>query len=249
MLRTGVSEKVLRGIMAEDGPTVHVPERRGYGSYGGETTPAPDNLADRDFTAERPNEKWLTDITRDQGPGREVYLSPPVDCHDGGIVAYTAGSGPNAELANRMLVKAVETLPEGRGPWCIPTAAATVGGPDGWISWTVTAWHGRRAPKGCSPDAAAAEGFLRSNEDGVRLSRALGRRGARLGRRLHPLARPRSHQAIAWLDESGTIPSEPGNDCVIISKKTSAACYRYQSPYIDNVLSTIYCDNPRIFDD
>lgn len=95
MLRTGVSEKVLRGIMAEDGPTVHVPERRGYGSYGGETTPAPDNLADRDFTAERPNEKWLTDITRDQGPGREVYLSPPVDCHDGGIVAYTAGSGPN----------------------------------------------------------------------------------------------------------------------------------------------------------
>lgn len=108
---------------------------------GGETTPAPDNLADRDFTAERPNEKWLTDITRDQGPGREVYLSPPVDCHDGGIVAYTAGSGPNAELANRMLVKAVETLPEGRGPWCIPTAAATVGGPDGWISWTVTAWR------------------------------------------------------------------------------------------------------------
>lgn len=141
MLRTGVSEKVLRGIMAEDGLTAHVPERRGYGSYGGETTPAPDNLADRDFTAERPNEKWLTDITRDQGPGREVYLSPPVDCHDGGIVAYTAGSGPNAELANRMLVKAVETLPEGRGPWCIPTAAATVGGPDGWISWTVTAWR------------------------------------------------------------------------------------------------------------
>ena len=43
MLRTGVSEKVLRGIMAEDGLTAHVPERRGYGSYGGETTPAPDN--------------------------------------------------------------------------------------------------------------------------------------------------------------------------------------------------------------
>lgn len=117
------------------------PNDVGTAHTGGETTPAPDNLADRDFTAERPNEKWLTDITRDQGPGREVYLSPPVDCHDGGIVAYTAGSGPNAELANRMLVKAVETLPEGRGPWCIPTAAATVGGPDGWISWTVTAWR------------------------------------------------------------------------------------------------------------
>ena len=63
------------------------------------------------------------------------------------------------------------------------------------------------------------------------------------------LAQPRAYQTVTRLDESGTIPSEPGNDCVIISKKTSAACYRYQSPYIDNVLSTIYCDNPRIFDD
>lgn len=45
------------------------------------------------------------------GTGR-ACLSPPVDCHDGGIVAYTAGSGPNAGLADRMLVKAVETLPE-----------------------------------------------------------------------------------------------------------------------------------------
>ena len=71
MLRTGVSEKVIRRIMAEDGLTAHVPERRGYGSYGGETTPAPGNLVTRDFTAKLPNEKWLTDITRDQGPGRE----------------------------------------------------------------------------------------------------------------------------------------------------------------------------------
>ena len=43
-------------------------------------------------------------------------LSPPVDCHDGKIVAYTAGSGPDAGLADRMLVKAVETLPEGAHP-------------------------------------------------------------------------------------------------------------------------------------
>ena len=47
LLRTGVPEKALRRIMAEDGPTAHVPERRGYGSYEGETTPAPGDLADR----------------------------------------------------------------------------------------------------------------------------------------------------------------------------------------------------------
>mgnify|MGYP000843643235 CR=1 FL=1 len=62
-LRTRVSEKVLRRIMAEDGLTAHVPRRRRYSSYEGETTPAPGNLADRDFTAEMPNEKWPADIT------------------------------------------------------------------------------------------------------------------------------------------------------------------------------------------
>lgn len=54
-------------------------------------------------------------------------------------IAYTAGSGPDAGLADRMLAKAAETLPEGAHPWCIPTADATAGGPDGWRSWTATA--------------------------------------------------------------------------------------------------------------
>ena len=40
------------------------------------------------------------------------------------------------------------------------TADATAGGSDGWRSWTATAWYGRRAPKGCSPDDAAVEGFF-----------------------------------------------------------------------------------------
>lgn len=37
--------------------------------------------------------------------------------------------------------------PRTRGPWCIPTADATAGSPDGWRSWTATARRGRRAPK------------------------------------------------------------------------------------------------------
>lgn len=39
-----------------------------------------------------------------------------IDCHDGRIVAYTADAGPDAGLADRMLVKTVETLPEGTHP-------------------------------------------------------------------------------------------------------------------------------------
>lgn len=116
MLRTGVSEKAPRGIMAENGPTTHVPERRGYGSYEGETAPAPGNLADRDFTAEMPNWKRPADITRDQGRGREGRASRRRS------TATTAGSsrtrpGPVPTPGSpTMLVKAAETLPEGAYP-------------------------------------------------------------------------------------------------------------------------------------
>ncbi|MFN8695554.1 MAG: hypothetical protein ACK5YB_01670, partial [Burkholderiales bacterium] len=38
-------------------------KRRRYGTYLGELSPAPDNLINRDFQADHPNQKWLTDIT------------------------------------------------------------------------------------------------------------------------------------------------------------------------------------------
>ena len=115
-LRTGVPEKVTGRIMAEDGPVAHVPRRRGHGSHEGGTNPAPGTPITRDFTAERPNEKRLTDITEIKARDGKVYLSPMIDCHDGKIVAYTAGFHPNAELANRMLAEAAETLPDNARP-------------------------------------------------------------------------------------------------------------------------------------
>ena len=44
-LKTGVSEKAVRGIMAEGDLVAHVPRRRRYGPHEGEATPAPGNLA------------------------------------------------------------------------------------------------------------------------------------------------------------------------------------------------------------
>ena len=116
-LKTGVSEKAVRGIMAEDGLTAHVPERRGYGSYEGETTPAPGNLADRDFTAGVPNGKWPAGIIRDQGQGWEGRASRRRStAATAGSSRTRPGSGPDVGLADRMLVRAAETLPEGAHP-------------------------------------------------------------------------------------------------------------------------------------
>ena len=59
-----VSEKVIRRIMQEDKLIVPNIKRKKYNSYKGEITPAVPNVIERDFSAEQPNEKWLTDIYR-----------------------------------------------------------------------------------------------------------------------------------------------------------------------------------------
>lgn len=57
------SEKVIRHIMSEEGLEVYQKRRHKYNSYKCEISPEVDNLLERDFHAEGPNRKWLTDIT------------------------------------------------------------------------------------------------------------------------------------------------------------------------------------------
>ena len=106
----------------------------------------------------------------------------------------SAGFSPNAELANRMLVKAAETLPEGGEA----TGAFRPRGHCRWPGWLdLMERYGltrSTGAKGCSPDNAAAEGFFGRMKTESVYPRALGGaypgRGARPGRRLHPPARP-----------------------------------------------------------
>ena len=71
-----ISEKVVRRLMKLEGLNVVGSRRRRYCSYQGEVSPAPDNLIARDFRANAPNTKWLTDITEFHIPAGKVYLSP-----------------------------------------------------------------------------------------------------------------------------------------------------------------------------
>lgn len=139
VLRTGVSEKVVRGIMAEAGLVAHVPKRRRYGSYEGETTPAPANLVDRDFTAERPNEKRPADITRDQGQGREGRASRRRSTASMARSSHTPpASAPTRSWPTGCRRKRPRRCRGTRVPWCIPTVDATAGGPDGSGSWNAS---------------------------------------------------------------------------------------------------------------
>ena len=113
---TIVSEKVIRRIMKEENLVVPNIKRKKYSSYKGEISPEVENIINREFHADRPNNKWLTDITEFHIPAGKVYLSPIIDCFDGLPVSWTIGTSPSAELVNTMLDEAILSLSENENP-------------------------------------------------------------------------------------------------------------------------------------
>ena len=112
---TTISAKVIRRIMKEEDLVVPNISKK-YSSYKGEITPAVENVINRDFKADKPNSKWLTDITEFYIPAGKIYLSPIIDCFDGLPVSWTIGTSPNAELVNIMLDEAITQLREDEKP-------------------------------------------------------------------------------------------------------------------------------------
>lgn len=162
LLRAGmtVSEKVVRRIMAEEKLIVSKKRQRRYASYAGEISSAVENVINRDFHADAPNEKWLTDITEFQIPAGKAYLSPIVDCFDGMVVSWTMGTSPDSELVNTMLDIAVAGLNDGESPIVHSDRGTHYRWP-GWISRMDQAGLTRSmSKKACTADNAACEGFF-----------------------------------------------------------------------------------------
>ncbi len=125
---------------------------RKYRSYQGEITPAPENLIERDFHAEAPNKKWLTDITEFRIPAGKPYLSPVVDCFDGMLVSWTISTRPDAALVTTMLDVATNTLHDGEYPIIHTDRGCHYRWP-GWLERTEKASLVRSmSKKGCSPN-------------------------------------------------------------------------------------------------
>jgi transposase InsO family protein/transposase-like protein len=157
---TIVSEKVIRRIMAEEGLAVTIKRRRKYSSYAGEISPEVPNIIERDFHADAPNEKWLTDLTEFHIPAGKVYLSPLIDCFDGMAVAWTIGTSPSARLVNTMLDAATSKLDKNERPLVHNDRGCHYRWP-GWIERMEDRGLVRSmSKKGCSPDNAACEGFF-----------------------------------------------------------------------------------------
>ena len=155
-----VSEKVVRRIMKESKLVVKAKKKRKYNSYKGELTPAVPNHLLRDFHAEKPNQKWLTDITEFSIPAGKVYLSPIIDCYDGLPVSWKIGKSPNAELVNSMLDDALSMLSDNEKPILHSDRGCHYRW-SGWIERMEKSGLTRSmSKKGCSPDNSACEGFF-----------------------------------------------------------------------------------------
>jgi transposase InsO family protein len=81
-----------------------------YRSYKGMVDKIAPNILERNFHAEKPNEKWATDITEFKLFGEKLYLSPMLDLYNGEIITYTIGSRPVYSLVSTMLDEAFKRL-------------------------------------------------------------------------------------------------------------------------------------------
>ena len=107
-----VNHKTVQRLMKELGLVCRVRMKK-YRSYKGEVGKTAPNLLNRDFFAERPNQKWATDVTEFSLFGRKLYLSPILDLHNGYLVSYTISERPVLSMVTSMLGKAFETIPDG----------------------------------------------------------------------------------------------------------------------------------------
>lgn len=87
-----------------------------YRSYRGEIHAAAPNVLERQFNAERPNQRWVTDVTEFNVKGEKLYLSPVLDLYNGEIVAYQTSRRPAFDLVDTMLKKAIRKLGDDDNP-------------------------------------------------------------------------------------------------------------------------------------
>ena len=109
-----INHKVVMRLMKEEGLTSKVRMKK-YRSYRGQVGKIAPNIIDRDFAADRPNQKWTTDITEFSLFGKKLYLSPILDMFNGEIVSYDISTAPALPQVMNMLEKAFAKVKDTKG--------------------------------------------------------------------------------------------------------------------------------------
>jgi len=83
-----------------------------YKSYKGKVGEIADDLLRRDFSADAPKRKWVTDVTEIHLFGQKIYLSPILDLHSRDIVSYTISARPVLSMVTSMVEQAFAKIPD-----------------------------------------------------------------------------------------------------------------------------------------
>ena len=109
-----LNHKTVQRLMKQLGLVCRVRMKK-YRSYKGEVGKTAPNVLNRDFHADKPNQKWVTDVTEFSLFGQKLYLSPILDLHNGYLVSYAISDRPVLSMVTTMLSEAFQTIPDGTG--------------------------------------------------------------------------------------------------------------------------------------
>ena len=98
-----IADKTVLKVMREEGVLCRTRRRRKYRSYMGQVGKSSPNLLARDFEAEDPMTKLVTDVTEFKVGGTKLYLSPVIDLYNDEVVAYSISRSPNMKMVLEML--------------------------------------------------------------------------------------------------------------------------------------------------
>jgi transposase InsO family protein len=102
-----VNHKAVYRIMRKLGIQSVARRRRPY-THSVDVIHRYENVLNRDFTAEKPNQKWVTDITYIHTKQGVLYLSAIKDLYDGFIVGYRMGTEQNVNLVTMTIQDALK---------------------------------------------------------------------------------------------------------------------------------------------
>ena len=110
------SERTVYRIMEEIGLN-HRPKRKPNGiTKADKTAWKSDDLIKRDFTAEKPLEKFVTDMTEIKASDGKLYVSAIFDCYDLAVLGLAMDTNMKATLCEQTLDNAYKAYPMLRAP-------------------------------------------------------------------------------------------------------------------------------------
>ncbi len=168
-----VSEKTVADSMRRQGLVARRIKRRNGLTRQDKTAPTFPDLLKRNFTAERPNAKWVGDMTEIPTAAGKLYLATVIDLYSRRLLGAATSLHPDAELACAAIKMAVATRGGRSAIWRADEAERVIFHTDRGSTYTANAFTklcrqmGIRQSMGrvgsCF-DNAAAEAFFSSLE-------------------------------------------------------------------------------------